>query len=362
MRLELASPKEDIREELITIALRGFPPLVLMGAVCLVAGTALMAGYYNDRLLLRMTFACLVVGGLRYWLAVVLSRQPERVTGPFGSAWSATFGTLTVLICLCVATITMYNFRFHDLAGQVLCILGTFTMSSGISSRIGLQPRVSQFSVILLQGSLGLCLLFSNQPLVRPAMVLCLVTTFTYCVSIRNQHQVIEDQIRTRRRLRQLAHHDSLTGLENRHQFETKLQEACSRGLPFSLLMIDLDDFKQVNDLHGHAIGDEVLKQVARRLENLVRTTDLLARLGGDEFVILLTDMPTVDSAHKLAKRIQKEIALPFEKNGHKISIGTSIGIKLVGAGDSHPESALIEADRALYRVKAGGQGGFEFV
>ena len=356
------SGEEDIRSELMAIALDGFSPMILMGGVCLVSATVLVAQYYGDSVLWWMALVCLIISGLRFWLVVALSRRTDKLTGSASAQWSAVFGVLTILFCSSVAFLTIYNFRFHDQASQVLCVLGTFTICSGLSSRIGLHPRISQACIIIMQGSVGSSLLLCKEPLIRYAAVLSLVTTFTYCTSIGTQHKLIEDQVRTRRKLRNLAHHDSLTGLENRHQFETRLKEACAGGMPFTLLMIDLDDFKQVNDIHGHAIGDEVLKQVARRLEKMVRKSDLVARLGGDEFVILLTEMHSVDTAHKLAKRIQREIAVPFEKDNRQIFIGASTGIKMAGAGENHPEYALIEADRALYRVKAGHQGGFEFV
>jgi diguanylate cyclase (GGDEF)-like protein len=120
---------------------------------------------------------------------------------------------------------------------------------------------------------------------------------------------------------------------------------------------LDLDGFKDVNDTHGHATGDEVLKQVAQRLEQAVRRDDLVARLGGDEFVILQTDIHSDTAARKLAERIRREVSTPYFIQGHQIQIDMSGGIKISRHGFGDADRALREADQALYRVKKTGLG-----
>ena len=156
--------------------------------------------------------------------------------------------------------------------------------------------------------------------------------------------------------LGRLAMTDHLTGLANRAQFERTLNSemAYSRrtGEPFTVLYMDLDDFKDVNDGHGHAAGDEVLREVARRMAAQVRAEDLLVRLGGDEFGVFMRPSPDV-SAESLAKRIVEAVSAPITlAAGGKVSIGISAGIATYTDAIDSMDSLLAEADRALYASK----------
>ena len=341
--------------------MKGIIPLASTSAFCLIGATTLAAAYYHDRWQWAMAGAAVLIGGVRVGVILVLASKVNCLTRTSGLLWARSFSVVTLLFCSLMGLITLYNFRYYDEPMQILCVMGTFALCSGISSRLGLQPRVSQACILIMQASLAISLARFPHPLVRCATVLSAVTAFAYCNSIRLQYDVIEEQIRTRRRLRSLANHDSLTGLPNRHYFETAFEEICASQLPFTLWMLDLDGFKELNDTHGHAVGDEMLKKVASRLEHVVRTTDLLARLGGDEFVILQTEVHSNESTRKLAERITAELAVPYQIKGHRIVISASVGIKLVVEGNPSPQQALLEADRALYRVKGTGHGGFEF-
>ena len=166
------------------------------------------------------------------------------------------------------------------------------------------------------------------------------------------------------RRVLELAQTDILTGLPNRAFFLEQLKHAGMgqrylHGV-FSILMLDLDRFKNVNDSLGHAAGDALLRQVAARLRSALRSDDVLARLGGDEFAI-------IQAAHydqransiDLASRISKLIAEPFDLPGHQVEIGTSIGIALAPEHGEDREQLLKKADLALYRSKSAGRNCF---
>ncbi|WP_245444530.1 EAL domain-containing protein [Bradyrhizobium sp. Y36] len=166
------------------------------------------------------------------------------------------------------------------------------------------------------------------------------------------------------RRVLELAQTDILTGLPNRAFFLTRLDEMNSqlgvRGLPFSILMLDLDRFKNVNDSLGHGAGDALLRQVAHRLKSSVRASDVLARLGGDEFAIIQeagTDQRACST--ELAARIAKLLTEPFLLPGHRVEIGTSIGIAIAPDHGSDQEQLLKKADLALYRSKSAGRNCF---
>ncbi|QFI77287.1 bifunctional diguanylate cyclase/phosphodiesterase [Bradyrhizobium betae] len=166
------------------------------------------------------------------------------------------------------------------------------------------------------------------------------------------------------RRVLELAQTDILTGLPNRAFFLARLDMMNSqlsvRGLPFSILMLDLDRFKNVNDSLGHGAGDALLRQVALRLKSALRATDVLARLGGDEFAIIQEACDNQrGSATELAARIAKLVAEPFLLPGHRVEIGTSIGIAIAPDHGSDQEQLLKKADLALYRSKSAGRNCF---
>jgi diguanylate cyclase (GGDEF)-like protein len=148
------------------------------------------------------------------------------------------------------------------------------------------------------------------------------------------------------------ASHDALTGLENRAGFESDLarhHNGCA------LLYIDLDDFKPVNDEHGHHAGDAVLITVARRLEAATRAMDSVARIGGDEFAVLIPAPVDIDLATDIAARIIEAVARPISVAGHTIVVGASVGLAM-DHGTLDSESLFKRADRALYDAKVGGK------
>jgi diguanylate cyclase (GGDEF)-like protein len=164
-------------------------------------------------------------------------------------------------------------------------------------------------------------------------------------------------------RVLELARIDNLTGLPNRAVFLEQLEAAVyarGRGGAFSVLMLDLDRFKNVNDSLGHAAGDALLREVASRLRSALRSTDLLARLGGDEFAIIQAGRDNQrQGSIDLAARICKSIAEPFLLPGRRVEVGTSIGIALVPEHGSEREQLLKKADLALYRSKSAGRNCF---
>jgi diguanylate cyclase (GGDEF)-like protein len=166
------------------------------------------------------------------------------------------------------------------------------------------------------------------------------------------------------RRVLELAQTDILTGLPNRAFFLEQLEAVDSRvrqhGGTFSILMLDLDRFKNVNDSLGHAAGDALLRQAALRLKSTLRSSDVLARLGGDEFAIIQAECDDQrNDSINLAARISKLFTKPFPLPGHQVEVGTSIGIALAPENGSNQEQLLKKADLALYRSKSAGRNCF---
>ncbi len=177
-------------------------------------------------------------------------------------------------------------------------------------------------------------------------------------------HEEITERARDEKRIAFLAQHDMLTGLANRALFAEKLDDAAKRlrrhGTTFSVLMLDLDKFKNVNDTLGHPAGDQLLVEVAQRLRSSLRDTDVLARLGGDEFAIIQeNEKNQTEGAIALALRIIGLIEQPFGIGGHRVRVGTSIGIAFAPEHGADAEALLKKADVALYAAKTGGRNDF---
>lgn len=150
------------------------------------------------------------------------------------------------------------------------------------------------------------------------------------------------------------ALHDSLTQLPNRFMLEKSLHEYISlpsESSPITLMVMDLDNFKHINDSLGHQAGDIILSQVGQRIKTIIRDTDIVARLGGDEFAILLPDSDQ-NTAKLVAQKIYQQISIAFEVNNHSLKIGCSIGIATYPLHASTPEELLNIADKAMYYAK----------
>jgi len=161
--------------------------------------------------------------------------------------------------------------------------------------------------------------------------------------------------------MRHLAYHDSLTGLPNRALFTEHLERALARarrgGSRVTVLFLDLDRFKIVNDSLGHAAGDDLLVAVGERLRDCLRSTDVAARLGGDEFAVLAEDSDTIADADAVAERILDALREPFTVHGRELSVTASVGVAVSSPADSDAESLLRNADLAMYRAKVDGLG-----
>jgi diguanylate cyclase (GGDEF)-like protein len=177
-------------------------------------------------------------------------------------------------------------------------------------------------------------------------------------------HEDITERRRAEAEIVHLARHDGLTGLANRAEFNARLEAASVRlkrnGGAFTVMMLDLDKFKAVNDTRGHLAGDLLLVEVGRRLQAEIRDVDVLARLGGDEFAIIQEGgADQHQSATALALRIIGAITRPFDLNGHEAGVGISIGMALAPEHGIESEELLRSADLALYDAKANGRNDF---
>lgn len=181
-----------------------------------------------------------------------------------------------------------------------------------------------------------------------------------------DENQRLIDRLRDERsRAYQLASHDHLTGLPNRLLFTELANSHLSRArrshAPFVMMFLDLDRFKRINDTLGHRVGDLLLQEVALRLRQTVRETDIVARLGGDEFVLLLTELDALDDASRVARKLIEAIGQPMVLDGHEIEMRPSVGIAIHPRDGMDVEAMMRNADSAMYEAKRSGSGRFHY-
>ena len=177
--------------------------------------------------------------------------------------------------------------------------------------------------------------------------------------------QDISDRRHYQEQLERQANHDLLTGLPNRILLNDRIEQGIARasrlGYYLTLVFIDLDNFKFVNDSLGHAAGDELLKEVALRLSACLRNSDTVARLGGDEFVLILNDHYRTSTVISLLERLLGEVSRPIVISGREFHIGASLGVTLYPADGNSAQALLKHADVAMYAAKRRGRNNFQF-
>jgi diguanylate cyclase (GGDEF)-like protein/PAS domain S-box-containing protein len=174
----------------------------------------------------------------------------------------------------------------------------------------------------------------------------------------------VTEELEAQAQMQHMAHHDALTGLPNRNLFHERLNNALclarKNGSITATLCLDLDNFKNINDALGHALGDKLLCALGQRLRGVLRDQDTLARLGGDEFAIVIPELSDRHSALRTAQRIVDAVAPPFLIDGHNFLIGVSVGIALAPQDYDTAEQLLLYADMALYEAKRNGRNRYE--
>lgn len=177
--------------------------------------------------------------------------------------------------------------------------------------------------------------------------------------------ETLEALTQANEQVKHLAMHDQLTGLANRRALETHLERLISEhgehAGKIAVFHVDLDRFKQVNDMYGHAAGDEILRHASKAMEDNKRRSDLVARIGGDEFVIVLMDTESEADAARIAKRMINAISEPIEIWNDVVNVGASIGIAFLDEAETNIERILANADMALYIAKGAGRGRYSF-
>ena len=199
------------------------------------------------------------------------------------------------------------------------------------------------------------------EAILDPALLVLFSTIAIYYWVIK---PFVDERATAMARANHLAHTDSLTQLANRRlvvaQLEKFIAESIRHKDHSAVLLLDLDGFKKINDKHGHDAGDAILVEVAKRLSILIRSEDMVGRIGGDEFIVLISRMGASeqvahDKALQIAKKLIEIICAPFEFQNKTLNVGVSVGVRLLGQELLNTETAIRDADMAMFQAKKAG-------
>lgn len=340
----------------IVSRLYGALPQILCIAAGLVAGTAIMAARTGDPVLWAILVAAVVTSIARIVGILAFHRRGKQtLTLPQARRWEDAYAWAAFAFTAVIAALTIRMFHAGHVDGYILTVGLTMALTAGSSARTMRFWICAVLSTAAL-GTLVVCMLLTGDLLLQSMALL--LALYLYSVYESSAHIVrqIESVLVAERELDIAARRDALTGIANRRAFDETLAGLPS-GSPFALLMLDLDGFKAVNDRLGHAAGDDLLRQVAERLSEVVRDGDTLARLGGDEFAVVLPGGDAA-AAKQVADRAVAVVARPYVVLGSPTRIGTSVGVQVVTAGTRVDiEAVKATADVALYAAKRSGKG-----
>lgn len=269
-------------------------------------------------------------------------------------------------------TDNVFQSEFHKAIGlqstRIVERINAFGVQSGEFQKTLIMPLVDGSSVrrvYVFDIDQSSAATMSKVALVAASMMTSLLIVLGYSVPAAVAFRRIRERWKAEDQIRFLAMHDPLTGLSNRVQMQMRLEQAITRakrhGHSVAVMCIDLDRFKEVNDTLGHKAGDGLLVEVANRLRQCVRETDMVARLGGDEFVVLAEELEQPSDSIPVARRICQKLAQPVEIESHEISISGSVGITFAPSEGTEIQALLNNADLALYRAKNDGRNTFRF-
>jgi diguanylate cyclase (GGDEF)-like protein len=355
--------------QLLVGTLFASPSSLAAGALAGSLISAVIGWVSGDRLLTFLASVISLVGAIRVASAMVYRDMAETERSVRAIRWERLyeFGAWSFAALLGLMTYLTLT-REPDIELHLLAAATTTGYAAGISGRNAGRPVIAIGQLTLAAAPLTLALMqggnvarwtlaFAN---VLFILAMLEITLQTYKVVLKAMNAA-HNQAQLAQRFERLAQIDSLTGLRNRFSLKTSLERLLELGggaNSASLLWIDLDRFKEVNDTLGHPVGDQLLRVVSERLQSVSRENDCLARFGGDEFVLLAAGADR-QGARALAERILGLFAIPIAVDGASLHISASIGIVTVPHEGLDAEVLLKYADMALYHAKAAGRNSF---
>jgi len=356
-------PSDAVYVELIDALFSLVPPTIIF-AICLGAVGLAITARTGDIPVAVLTIIGLLIAGIR----VLMARSYRRSTAAAESLslanariWERRFSIQAVANGLTVGTLTARCFMLPYPSVHMLVIGLMIAFAAGIVTRVAYRPHLAQLHLLVVSlPPIIACLIHGGHVYLCLAFILTVFLLGAF-ETVQHLYETVVSQLTLKLRFAGLARLDPLTGLSNRlvlnENLERMLAQAYRNNLGLAVHSLDLNHFKAANDSFGHPVGDLLLREVARRLSQLTRASDLLVRLGGDEFILVQTDVSTREQALALASRILTDVSAPYRIDGHDIVLGTSVGIALLPSEQLTPDDLLARADQALYQAKRAGIG-----
>lgn len=353
--------RDYILPELVDLMFTSVASVVVVG-VGLVAAAWMSSAMHGDQVVLAGGVAAAIVTIGRVLIAGAYRRcQPSIISAAQAKVWELRYAIGGAAFTALLGSLSAYVFLIGAPAAQLLIASVMLAYPAGMIVRVAVRPTIARLQLILTLGPAISACVFRGEP----EMLLMAALLGAYLIvgleMIGYLHLTITERIMARHELARMALHDDLTGLPNRAHFRRRLQEESDRtrryGPRFAVLYLDLDHFKRVNDSMGHAAGDELLRQIAQRLQASVRGTDIVARLSGDEFALIQTPLTERGETCALAQRLVEALAAPYMIDGQQVQIGISIGVAICEPPGDEPDALLRRADRELYAAKQAGRG-----
>ncbi|MBB5685567.1 GGDEF domain-containing protein [Sphingobium boeckii] len=351
----------DTYVELVRSLFATLLPTVIMTTAFLTVGAVI--NFQTPDLLLAIL---MLLGGLALIarLSVLILHKKEAATARL--SWERARTLERRFACAYfsfAATFSAFSARAFVVAGaeaHMLIIGLLFGYGAGVAAGLSLRPWISVTSILIATlPTIIIALLSASISYVAVGLLLA-IFTIGGVESMLARYRVVAHKEMESQVFQALARRDDLTGLPNRLSLRERF-EAFMAGSDaqngIAVHCLDLDRFKPVNDLYGHPVGDALLRAVSERLTALLRRSDFAARLGGDEFVIIQTGAVYAEQADMLARRILRAIGEPFIIEGHRITIGTSVGYALSSVCGNELETLMACADEALVDIKRKGGG-----
>ncbi|RZT09734.1 diguanylate cyclase (GGDEF) domain-containing protein [Duganella sp. CF402] len=284
-----------------------------------------------------------------FWLAAAIAELWIMLTWMADAPNLMRSGGYTLVNAAFLAYVAWLAFRHrHDVPGWAL------TMTAASSAALAVHWLVAPY-IIAVQP-----LWFRNGFVLGTMLVLLQYSSLLSAILLRFQKRLVDAEARALG----MAFLDPLTGLKNKRYMETLFDHALLLATRphqvVAVFYIDLDNFKPINDSAGHAVGDQVLKEVAARLQKHTRSTDICARVGGDEFIVIGTQLENPDQAYEIAKKLLDQLTAEIPAGGASYALGASIGISLYPIHGTQLADLIERADKAMYQVKRNGKSGYE--
>lgn len=344
----------DIRAALIA-SLFGTLPIFAGGVI----NTLMISGVVAWRRPEPLYISWLILEVVLALVRVVILRSALRAAPKGGNTHTDLYILLALFWAFSVGYGVFITFLNGDWLAATLAGVSCGAMAGGICFRNYGAPRLVGAMIFLSLGPMCLGALFTGEWVTAIVFIQIPFYLISMVIASHRLNRILVSTMLAERASDRRASEDALTGLANRAGLQAALERVCSsaRGhdSAAALLYMDMDDFKRINDTHGHAGGDQVLKTIADRMRAMLRVDDVAARIGGDEFIVLVTGIDAT-AALRLGEHLLRDVSQPITlTDGNRVCVGLSIGISIMTGANRTPQGALDSADAALYRAKAQG-------